>query len=230
MSPAGQGTALRLASVSAALPREGELRLLWAHHPTAGVGLALGTVSGLAGIDVGGTAGEQELAALADGDLPDTLEFLTRGGGRRLLYLLPSGVRRSGSDLSRDTPSENVRLLADGRHTAMPPSPGYTWVTGHGPGQIAPAPCPSWLRCRLGWEEDPQPALVEPGRSGRDLSEPEASAKKGPSPSPMRRSRPVVCTAADLMAQQFSDLRWAVPGLIPEGGTILAGRPKTGML
>jgi RecA-family ATPase len=37
-----------------------------------------------------------------------------------------------------------------------------------------------------------------------------------------------VYTAADLMAQDYADLRWAVPGLIPEGGTILAGRPKTG--
>jgi hypothetical protein len=30
------------------------------------------------------------------------------------------------------------------------------------------------------------------------------------------------------MAQEFAELRWAVPGLIPEGATILAGRPKTG--
>jgi len=202
------------------LPRAGELRLWWARHPGAGVGLALGTVSGLVGIDVDGSAGEQELAALAQDDLPDTLEFLTRGGGRRLLYQLPSGVRRGGSDPSQHISSENVRLLADGSHTVMPPSPGYSWVAGHGLDQIAPAPCPSWLRRCLGLEEDERTELIP--------SEPEASAKSWHPLSPTLRVRPVVCTAADLMAQQFSELRWAVPGLIPEGGTILAGRPKTG--
>jgi len=35
-------------------------------------------------------------------------------------------------------------------------------------------------------------------------------------------------TAADLLAEDFPDPRWAVPGLFPEGLTLLAGAPKVG--
>src|SRR5207253_2368842 len=35
-------------------------------------------------------------------------------------------------------------------------------------------------------------------------------------------------TAAELMRMKLPPPRWAVPELIPEGLTILAGRPKTG--
>jgi hypothetical protein len=202
------------------LPRENELRLLWARYPAAGVGLALGPVSGLVGLDVGGTAGEQALADLSGGDLPDTLEFLTRGGGRHLLYALPAAVRLSSLDREPIAAPEELGLLAQGRHTVMPPSPGYVWVAGHAPGAIAPAPCPPWLLALLGAAEEDTETRRRP-----EAEKSSASGRLGVSVS---SSSPVVCTAADLMAQEFSDLRWAVPGLIPEGGTILAGRPKTG--
>ncbi len=35
-------------------------------------------------------------------------------------------------------------------------------------------------------------------------------------------------TADRLMAQEFAPPRWAVPGLIPEGLSLLAGAPKAG--
>jgi hypothetical protein len=35
-------------------------------------------------------------------------------------------------------------------------------------------------------------------------------------------------TAAGLLGQQFTEPRWAIPGLIPEGVTLLAGPPKAG--
>jgi RecA-family ATPase len=35
-------------------------------------------------------------------------------------------------------------------------------------------------------------------------------------------------TAAELMAFEFPEARWAVPGIIPEGVTLLAGKPKQG--
>lgn len=40
--------------------------------------------------------------------------------------------------------------------------------------------------------------------------------------------RPAVVTATDVLRMQFPDLRWVVPGLLPEGLTLLAGRPKQG--
>ena len=35
-------------------------------------------------------------------------------------------------------------------------------------------------------------------------------------------------SAADLMQRQFREPRWAVPNLLPEGGAVLAGKPKSG--
>lgn len=40
--------------------------------------------------------------------------------------------------------------------------------------------------------------------------------------------KPIVITAADLHNRDFGEIRWAVDGLIPEGATILAGKPKMG--
>lgn len=39
---------------------------------------------------------------------------------------------------------------------------------------------------------------------------------------------PKIWTPDELLATEFADPRWAVPGLIPEGLTILAGNPKQG--
>jgi len=42
------------------------------------------------------------------------------------------------------------------------------------------------------------------------------------------RPMPVIWSAAELLALELPEPRWAVPGLVPEGVTILAGRPKLG--
>src|SRR6185369_10098526 len=38
----------------------------------------------------------------------------------------------------------------------------------------------------------------------------------------------VIFTATELMQQRFRPQRWAVPGLLPQGCVLLAGRPKVG--
>jgi hypothetical protein len=43
-----------------------------------------------------------------------------------------------------------------------------------------------------------------------------------------REKRRTAYTAAELLAAQFPPIKWVVPGLIPLGLTILAGRPKMG--
>ncbi len=67
--------------------------------------------------------------------------------------------------------------------------------------------------------ENPNPALrvVEPGE-GRNL----LTARN--QPVKLRTS----WTAADLMAMTFPEPRWAVPGIIAEGVSLLAGAPKVG--
>lgn len=46
-----------------------------------------------------------------------------------------------------------------------------------------------------------------------------------PAPTPSRTS---IITAAALSARVFPEPRWAVPGVVPEGATLLVGRPKQG--
>lgn len=73
-------------------PTAAETAKWWRDSPNANVYLVLGPVSGLMGVDVDGEQGEAFLAEASGGDLPPTLEFTTPGGGRRLLYAIPSGV------------------------------------------------------------------------------------------------------------------------------------------
>ena len=43
-----------------------------------------------------------------------------------------------------------------------------------------------------------------------------------------KNGKPETFTAADLMALEIPEVRWAVPGIVPEGVTLLAGKPKLG--
>jgi putative DNA primase/helicase len=128
---------------------EAALRELWRQRPNSNVGLALGPVSGLIGADVDSTTGEAKLLELSAGDLPATLEFRTPGGGRRLLYALPAGVQLRQVSFE-DQAGESLRFQTKGGQTVVPPSRHrnggrYSWVPGHGPGEIEAAPAPEWL-------------------------------------------------------------------------------------
>jgi hypothetical protein len=134
------------------LPTATQLRKKWKDNPFLNVGVAMGGVTGLVGIDIDGEAGEELLTKLSKGDLPDTLEFGT-GKGRRLLYRVPEGVElkttpKPGGLVIGDG---EVRLLGTGSQTVMPPSRHcdsgrrYAWKTGHAPGEIEPALAPGWL-------------------------------------------------------------------------------------
>src|SRR5262249_39951402 len=72
-------------------PTEAAVRAWWATWPNANVGVVLGPVSGLVGIDLDGPAGEGLLREVSREELPETLSFRT-GKGRRLLFALPRGV------------------------------------------------------------------------------------------------------------------------------------------
>lgn len=130
------------------LPKEGELRQSWAERPKANVGICMGPVSGLIGIDVDGQAGEARLAQLSGGNLPETLEFTT-GAGRRLLYAIDRAEVVATRSL-KEQGKEAVRILARGSQTVAPPSmhPSgreYRWSPGRGPKDRAAATCPEWV-------------------------------------------------------------------------------------
>ena len=109
----------------------------WTRNAGANVGIVLGRVSGLVGIDIDGPEGEELLREVSGGNVPATLEFDTPGGGRRLLYRLPeSGVEVPTRSLKRGT--GELKVLGEGSLTVMPPSRHanggvYEW-TGPKPG------------------------------------------------------------------------------------------------
>lgn len=142
------------------LMTERELRSKHAELPNGNVGMAYGPVSGFVGIDVDGPAGEELLQKKSGGDLPETLEFKTPGGGRRLLYKIPDGasLRTTYEAVAK---KEELRFQAKGAQTVLPPSRHesgrlYAWKPGHAPGEIEPALCPAWLVEALSARSDDQ--------------------------------------------------------------------------
>src|SRR5262249_5328903 len=135
-----------------------EVERWWNRWPKANVGVALGPVSRLIGLDIDGPEGEAKLLELSRGDLPPTLEFIT-GQGRRLLYALPHG-HPCRTIPFRAEDGEPLKVLAHGSQTVMPPSmhrsgAEYAWVDGHRPGEIEPAICPAWLLEWLNPRQEP---------------------------------------------------------------------------
>lgn len=128
-----------------------EIRRWWDAHPKLNLGVALGPVSGLVGIDVDDGEGEQLLLELANGDLPQTWEYTT-GKGRRLLYALPAGATVVNQAFKRPgTEIEILRFMSQGGQVVLPPSvhpngSTYRWVSFQGPGDLPLAPVPNWLR------------------------------------------------------------------------------------
>jgi hypothetical protein len=131
----------------ARLPTLDEVVGQWELVPEANVGVVLGPVSGLVGVDVDGEEGKRILGEVSGENLPRTLTFAT-GRGRRLLYAV---------DRDSDIPTRTfggrggeVKILAAGTLTVMPPSrhasgKKYRWLRRRGPGDVRAAWAPEWL-------------------------------------------------------------------------------------
>ncbi|AIQ38558.1 hypothetical protein R50345_30450 [Paenibacillus sp. FSL R5-0345] len=125
----------------------------WARQwPSMNVGLVLGTRTGVVAIDVDGEYGEELLQQWSKGDLPDTLEFTTPGGGRRLMYAAPIGVRSvKYAESHPENPHEECALLCDGQQTVLPPSKHanggiYEWKEGKSPWEFSyQTPLDGWF-------------------------------------------------------------------------------------
>jgi hypothetical protein len=269
-----------------------QLRQKWRDNPGLNVGMAYGPVSGLIGVDVDGAGGGEALSRISGGDVPDTLEFETGGGGRRLLYRIPPGAELR-TTYEQPEPGQEVRFQAKGAQTAMPPSRHesgrrYRWREGHGPGEIEPAMAPDWLleqlkpsrsvasvngkatpvgeaihegardctlmslagtmrrrgmtrdaifaALKVENEEKCQPPLEEMqvwkiANSAASYPAPHGTAHRdGESKSKSTTTEPEVeiFTAADLLTTELPEPKYAVPGILPEGLNLLAGKPKLG--
>jgi Bifunctional DNA primase/polymerase, N-terminal/AAA domain/Primase C terminal 1 (PriCT-1) len=133
------------------LPTEAELRRNWKESPAANVGVVLGAVSGIIGIDIDSIEGDVMLHELARGDLPATLMFCTgRDDSFRLLYQLPKNHDAPTIPIRSKDGKEPLKILGNGSQTVMPPSvhpngATYSWVHERGLNEIEIAPAPKWL-------------------------------------------------------------------------------------
>ncbi|MCA9289391.1 MAG: bifunctional DNA primase/polymerase [Phycisphaerales bacterium] len=131
------------------------IRRWWSQWPKAGVGIVTGAASGLVVIDVDPRHdGDSSLDALQreHGRLPETVESLTGGGGRHLLYQHPGGFVRSVNGVR-----PGIDAKADGGFIVAPPSLHesgrlYGWELSSMPRELALAELPEpWLAQVLRW-------------------------------------------------------------------------------
>ena len=159
-------------------PTEEQLEAAFAANPGANVGIVMGRISGLVGLDIDNAAGQQLLLEWSQNSVSPTTAFSTPSGGFRLLYAIPKGASIPIRSFSNDA-KESLRILGTGSQTVMPPSTGpngvqYQWVGGAGLNDIDPALCPQWLLARL---NTPPPAEQAQPTSNNPIN-PEERARR----------------------------------------------------
>jgi len=124
----------------------------WAQQfPDSNVAIATGDAFGFFALDIDlKSGGPENLAKLESehGPLPATVEEITGGGGRHLLF------RSTGQPVKNRTGAgailPGVEIKGDGGYLTVAPSRHvsgrrYEWVPGHAPGEKAIAEAPEWL-------------------------------------------------------------------------------------
>lgn len=139
----------------------------WDTWPDANIGVATGTASGLVVLDID-DGGDEGLAALeAEQErLPETVESLTGGGGRHLLFAIEDTAPRN----SVKRLAAGVDVRGEGGYIVVPPSAHhsgrlYAWEVSSRPDTIHPAPLPTWLARRMAEDERHG---ASPSQSGSD--------------------------------------------------------------
>ena len=142
--------------------------------PNSNIGIATGQPNGLLVVDVDPrNGGDDSFDRLVDqhGKFPDTVEGLTGGGGRHLLYSYPQdGVPISGSVLA-----DGIDIKSDGGYIVVAPSlhisgKRYEWELLSGPFENAVVPPPGWMVDVLRSASAPSELTVSKS-NGADLSE-----------------------------------------------------------
>jgi hypothetical protein len=122
----------------------------WTRWPHANIGIAADARSGLLVVDIDPrNGGDEELAALEakHGRLPDTIEALTGGGGRHLIYERPADLK------FRAKLADGIDIKSDG-YIVAPPSihpsgTPYVWEASGRPLETELAVLPPWVLQRI---------------------------------------------------------------------------------
>ncbi|MBP7937497.1 MAG: DUF3987 domain-containing protein, partial [Phycisphaerae bacterium] len=120
----------------------------WQCWPDANVAVLTGNPAGIVAIDIDPRhGGDKSLAELIrqHGKLPQTVEALTGGGGRHLIFARPGDKLGNRANIR---PGIDVR--GDGGYIVAAPSGhvsggAYSWRPGHAPDELQFAPMPNWL-------------------------------------------------------------------------------------
>ena len=120
----------------------------WRRWPGSNVGIVTGGRSRIIALDIDPrNGGDESLARLVQehGPMPETVENLTGGGGRHLLFQDPGLPVRKRVGLL-----PGIDLCADGAQIVAPPSAhrsgrSYAWDLAHHPDDTPLAPAPKWL-------------------------------------------------------------------------------------
>ena len=127
------------------------IRRWWKRWPDANVGVVTGGCSGIVAIDIDPRhGGEDSLADLErdHGELPETVEALTGGGGRHVIFAHPGNGLVIPNSSGKLGPGIDVR--GDGGYIVVPPSlhasgTRYAWEQSHHSKETDLAPMPPWL-------------------------------------------------------------------------------------
>lgn len=140
----------------------------WEQYPAANIGMVTGWLSGTWVLDIDGEEGEESLRALIGrhGELPQTAESITGGGGRHIFFLCPKALTISNS---AGRLGAGIDVRANGGYVVMPPSihesgKKYAWSVDSG-NQMSHAP--EWLLRLINKPQDQKE--VTPPNEWRDL-------------------------------------------------------------
>lgn len=166
----------------------------WTQWPDASIGIPTGAVSGIWVLDVDPrhNGGEGLQALEAHGQLPETVQAETGGGGTHLWFKMPGvEVRNSAGVLG---PGLDIR--GEGGYVIVPPSKHpqgqYRWVIS--PFESTPAEGPRWLTNLLHTPRAPAPVVLstvgvqEGARNATLLSLGGTMRKRGFSPESIREA------------------------------------------
>lgn len=126
-----------------------QIRTWWDRWPKANIAVVTGRLSGFWTLDIDAKhGGGDTLDALQakHGKLPDTVEALTGGGGRHLLFSMPDC--RVPNSVAQIGPGIDVR--GDDGYIVVAPSVHisgkiYEWEASSEPGDVPIVPAPAWL-------------------------------------------------------------------------------------
>jgi hypothetical protein len=256
VAPGGKTPYAGTAGVKEASADPARVRAMFGDKPDANVGVACGP-SGLLVVDVDADKdGYASLAAL--GQLPDTVEAVTPGGGIHLVYARPEGGAGNRVGML-----SGVDIRADGGYIVVAPSQvgerAYRWQPSKAPTERRPAAVPpvimrlvrrelipegqrnDWLTRRAGamrgqglGEADilPQLLALNAGQCLPPLPEAEVQAiarSIGSRPAgSLKTPRTFAVLSRDELARA-PQLSWLVDGIFPAGGFgVIFGPPNGG--